>query len=179
VQEAESSEGTGTSDVLSAVGGVLFLMQLLILVFLFNLQANVFALGAGWILIIPSFLLMTFSMASLDKGRGSSAAGESQPKLVTTGLYNMVRHPFHLGWALMAVSLALVSQTWLAFVLMILQMLVVYRAVIEEETLNLVTFGDAYASYKAHVPAVNLFQGACRFYKSRPERAEEAALPQD
>jgi protein-S-isoprenylcysteine O-methyltransferase Ste14 len=179
VQEAKKSEAMGTSDVLLAVGAVLFLIQLLVLVFLYNMQAHILVLGAGWILMVPSFLLMTLSMASLDRVGKANGDGTSQPRLVETGLYGVVRHPFYLGWALMAVSIALVSQLWLSIVLMLLQLVVVWWAVREEESLNLGAFKDSYASYQVRVPAMNLFQGAYRKYRSRRGFTEEAALPQD
>ena len=100
------------------------------------------------------------------KQRGGVARGDSYIKttrLVDTGLYAIVRHPQFVGWPIMSVALALVSQRPLvgvmgaaAFVLACLD----FRKV---DARNIDKFGEEYRRYMARVPGWNFVKGLWRW----------------
>lgn len=79
--------------------------------------------------------------------------GAPPPPLMTDGLYGLVRHPMYLGDVLWSLGLALALDALYALVLVPLWWgLRAGLAVLEEERLA-ETYGDAYETYRARVPA--------------------------
>ena len=71
-------------------------------------------------------------------------------QLVTSGPYALVRHPTYTTFALMHLSVMLLTSSWLVGVSgLIMSGYVNYRRVQYEESLLLARFGDRYAEYAA------------------------------
>jgi len=154
---------------ISSLAGLLFLFQLLLLFFSFNAGLNVILLGIGWILLIPSFLLLTLSANTLRK-YGNSPEEESWVRttsLVTRGPYGIARHPLYLGWIMMSLALVLVSQYWLSAFFSGIIIPLVLTEIRREDKYSEVKFGQEYTHYQQDVPMLNVFAGLRRYYARR------------
>ena len=157
---------------ISSVTGLLFLLQLLLPFFLFNAGLNVILLGVGWILLIPSFLVLTLS-ADILRRYGNAVEGESWVRttsLVNRGVYAIIRHPLYLGWIMMSLALALVSQYWLSAFFSGIIIPLILTEIQREEEFNKVKFGQEYCRYQQDVPMLNVFSGLWRYCARRKPR---------
>jgi protein-S-isoprenylcysteine O-methyltransferase Ste14 len=84
-------------------------------------------------------------------------------KLVTSGVYAVVRHPQYLAGMLLNVALPLVGQHWLVatlgvppFVLTLVDARLADRAALEK-------FGEGYRRYMKEVPGLNFLSGIVRW----------------
>ena len=84
-------------------------------------------------------------------------------KLVTTGIYSIVRHPQYLAGMLLGFSFILISQHWLVLILGIPFIIIFYIAALDEDKSCIKKFGDSYKEYMKKVPRVNLVLGIIRY----------------
>jgi protein-S-isoprenylcysteine O-methyltransferase Ste14 len=167
----EKNEGLQSSrqkDIVLAIAGTLYLLQFFVLLFLFDVQVNTVVLGIGWILIIPAFLmqLMAVSQVSLQ-GKSEETIQENDFGLAEAGIYGVVRHPLYVGWTMMAVAMAMISQNLASIVLCVIQVISISVLINEEEMTNAERFGDQYSSYRERVPMVNFVLGCLRQLRAR------------
>ncbi len=158
--------------LISSMAGLLFLFQLLLLLFFFNAGLNVILLGIGWILLIPSFLLLTLP-ASILRRYGNAPEEESwvhTTALVNRGAYAVIRHPLYLGWIMMSLALVLVSQYWLSAFFSGIIIPLVLTEIHREDEFNEIKFGQEYSRYQHDVPMLNVFAGLWRCYARREPR---------
>ncbi len=73
-------------------------------------------------------------------------------KLVTDGVYSIVRHPQYLGGFLSHIGIVFLLSDFYAFLLTPLILIELYIMAINEEKALLNKFGDAYLKYKEKVP---------------------------
>ena len=73
-------------------------------------------------------------------------------RIVTTGVYSLVRHPQYLGGLLSHVGISFLLSAAYSFVSTPLIVLIVYLISRKEEEELIKEFGDGYAGYKANVP---------------------------
>jgi len=162
-----------TSDYyILSVTGLLFLFQLLLLFFFFNAGLNVILLGVGWILLIPTFLLLTLS-ANILRRYGNAVEGKSRfhtTSLVNRGAYAIIRHPLYLGWIMMSLALVLVSQYWLSAFFSGIMIPLVLTEIQREDKFNEIKFGQEYCQYQQDIPMLNVFAGLWRYYARRERR---------
>lgn len=110
--------------------------------------------GAGAALLLCGFALFAWSVGLFARiGRGTLAPWDPTRNLVAAGPYQHVRNPMISGVLLMLVGEALLWGSrpvaiWAATFLVINQ---VYFVLLEEPGLER-RFGEAYRTYKAHVP---------------------------
>jgi protein-S-isoprenylcysteine O-methyltransferase Ste14 len=146
--------------------GILFILQILLFMFYYDFSGVVIVRWIGWILLILAFLLFTLSKSAL-KLHGAPEENKSwvfTTVLVQQGIYRVVRHPFSLGWIIMTIGLALVSQYWLSVLFMIIQLPVIAFGIISEEKTNVEKFQTEYINYRKSVPMVNLFKGFVQYF---------------
>ncbi len=105
------------------------------------------ALGAG---IVALGLLQTDVWHFLGLRQMVEPERQGSPRLVTTGLYRVVRHPLYTGGLLFLWATPVMTTTLLALVAGVSAYLVV-GSVFEEKRL-LAEFGDEYAAYCRRVP---------------------------
>jgi Phospholipid methyltransferase len=95
-----------------------------------------------------------------DRGRTPRVAGggdKHQPfkptmSIVTPGPFRFTRNPLYLGVTLIYCGLALVSNTWWCFVLLVPVLLLIHLGVVTREERYLERkFGDSYRQYRARV----------------------------
>lgn len=154
--------------LLCAIWGPLFIAQI-VLVFVLH-QPGIEALRqigqiTWWLAVIFGWLpIFTFRV------KGGVAKGDSfvkTTKLVTTGIYAIVRHP-QMGVAglLMCLSLMLLTQHWASVALGLPAMAVIYLDLLKADERCIEKFGDAYRQYMERVPRVNFVLGIIQLLRN-------------
>jgi len=119
-----------------------------------------------WVLGMAMILL---SIATLRR-RGNVPAGSSfveTQSIVTDGIFGIVRHPLYLGWSLMYLVPLLFNPRWELAVLALAGAVTVQAFTRHEEKALMVEYGDAYRSYAASVPRMDLITGLGRAIRRR------------
>jgi protein-S-isoprenylcysteine O-methyltransferase Ste14 len=75
-------------------------------------------------------------------------------ELVRSGPYALVRHPIYTGMLLALIGTALAIGRWRALIALVFFFLAIARKIPLEERFMSEQFGDAYALYRAQVPAL-------------------------
>ena len=86
-------------------------------------------------------------------------------KLVTTGIYSILRHPQYFAGILLSVALMLITQHWIIILLGMPPIPILYSDMKIEEKNNLKKFGRAYKDYMKKVPRTNFLLGVWRLQK--------------
>jgi protein-S-isoprenylcysteine O-methyltransferase Ste14 len=113
-----------------------------------------FNLILGWLLILPSWLLALWSVASqFDVGRGTPVPLMATQKLVVQPPYTFCRNPMALGAIGMYLGVAILFRSIGAVILVLLSagLLLVYIRRVEEEEME-IRFGQDYLAYKQRTP---------------------------
>ncbi|TFG20221.1 MAG: isoprenylcysteine carboxylmethyltransferase family protein [Promethearchaeota archaeon] len=100
------------------------------------------------------------------KSHGGVKEGESYmktTKIVTSGLYAIVRHPQYLAGILISVALACMSQHWLVVVFIIPPIILTYFDAKREDRRLLEKFGEEYRLYSKRVPGLEPISGLICF----------------
>ncbi len=119
-----------------------------------------------WILGMALILL---SITTL-RCRGDVPAGSSfvnTAAVVAAGVFGIVRHPLYLGWSLMYLVPLLFNPRWELAVLALAGIVAVQVFTRQEEKALLDRYGDAYRSYAATVPRMDLVRGLWRAIRRR------------
>ncbi|MHA1964081.1 MAG: methyltransferase family protein [Candidatus Thorarchaeota archaeon] len=163
----EPKRGYDVKDhVAASIAGIFFLIQFIVFMYHYNFNGESFLRWIGWLLLIPGFLLLILSVSTLKK-HGALEEGKSWVHTtlnVQQGVYGIVRHPFSIGWILIVIALALVSQYWVSILCMGVQMPLILLDIYSEEELNEKRFGSDYSAYQESVPMFNIFIGIVRYY---------------
>jgi protein-S-isoprenylcysteine O-methyltransferase Ste14 len=101
-------------------------------------------LGLSWLFLFRSFTDNTF-LSPLVR-----IQDERQHRVVSTGVYGVVRHPMYLGAILMFMGGPLLVGAATAFVVALAIALLLASRIADEEKLLLVSL-DGYADYRRHV----------------------------
>ena len=163
-----SDRGQHLGHGLSAAGGAVLVAQFVLL----------FILGRDWVpalrwlgcaLWVAAAVLGWLPIIIL-KRQGGVAPGRSYvrtSRLVTTGLYAVVRHPQYLAFYLMTFALALIGQHWLIVLLAVPAVLLFALSMRGTDEYNIAKFGDEYRQYRDRVPAFNILAGIFRLLARR------------
>jgi len=141
------------------------LALIVVFIFYFDYGENIVLKIFGTFLWILSAFLGWLPIYMFKK-KGGVRKGESfvkTNKLVTTGIYSIIRHPQYLAGMLLGFSFILVSQHWLVLVLAIPFITIFYIAALDEDKSCLKKFGSSYKEYIKKVPRINLILGIIRF----------------
>lgn len=120
----------------------------------------------GWFVLSLSALFGWLPIYEFRK-HGNVPKGKSYvhtTKLVTTGIYRIVRHPQFLAGVLITVSMALISQHSSSFVAGFIAAVVFASEVPDEDKKNIEKFGESYKKYMNDVPALNFIVGLIKNY---------------
>ena len=101
-----------------------------------------FILIGGW-LITSAYRLM---------GKELSAEHRKPEKVITEGVFSVVRHPQNLGGAILHIGMCIVLSAWYALLLTPVFLIFDYLVARKEERELLRLFGMEYEQYKAEVP---------------------------
>jgi len=121
----------------------------------------------GWVIWL-SGLILAFTPNIVFKRHGGVPKGKSYvhtTKLVTDGIYGIIRHPQYTGGLIIVFAMCLILQTPLAYFLAIIAMITTYLSMILEEKRLIVKFGSQYEVYMVNVPRANLLVGLIRKFK--------------
>jgi len=133
-------------------------------------------------------LALPFEWTSVSIGMGLSAAGASLGfaaaatlgdqyceelvrydghRLVTTGVYVIIRHPARLGMFVEACGMCVIARS--PFILILLAVLggLQYLRTVEEDAMLRTSCGASAVTYEQSVPAVNVLRGIMRYKQRR------------
>lgn len=156
---------TVISHILSAIAGA-FIVAQFVLIFFFSIEGIFILKICGYILWGIIIILGWLPIYTFKK-YGGVKKGENYmktTKLVTKGIYSIIRHPQFLALPLIGISLMLISQHWIVIVLGIPATILGYLSSIGTDKYCLEKFGNEYKEYMKRVPAMNIFLGLWRLF---------------
>jgi protein-S-isoprenylcysteine O-methyltransferase Ste14 len=157
--------------ILSSVGGVSFIGQIVLCFLFYNWLDLDVLLYTGWAILTVGLLLGMMSRRAFEE-EGGAREGESwlaTTAVVDSGVYAVVRHPMYLSFMLFILALMLISQHWLSPILGAPWIVFLYYAMRGEERANIEKLGEAYKRYMRSVPRMNCVAGIIRLAR-RPKR---------
>ncbi len=104
------------------------------------------------------------------KKKGNVPKGKSYVstiKLVTSGVYSIIRHPQFLAGILLSLAFILISQNWLVLILGIPVILILYKDMFRADKSGIKKFGKSYESYMKKVPRMNFVLGIIKILKNK------------
>jgi protein-S-isoprenylcysteine O-methyltransferase Ste14 len=112
-----------------------------------------------WLLLANALVVVGLGFSALARmwlGRNWSAevTVKQGHELVRSGPYALVRHPIYAGLLLALTGSALVVGKWRALIGLVLMVAALLRKLTIEERFMAEQFGEAYAHYRAEVPAL-------------------------
>ncbi len=118
----------------------------------------------GWLVLLLSAYLGWAPMFIFKK-KGGVPEGESfieTTKLVTSGLYSVIRHPQYSGWVLVLLGMILVNQHWILIAIGAPAILLIYVFLGNADKELVKKFGEPYKAYMKRVPRTNILLGLYR-----------------
>jgi protein-S-isoprenylcysteine O-methyltransferase Ste14 len=132
-------------------------------------------LGVGMLLLVAFLIFPPFWVLAQ---RGRQAKGKSYLQTTTVvdqGPYAVIRHPQYLGYILLGVGFALLSQHRVVILLAWIAATCFYLQAIEEERYCLTRLGQDYQDYLQRVPRFNLVLGIVRLLRRNESDGEAGA----
>jgi AmmeMemoRadiSam system protein A len=133
------------------------------------------ACGACALLLAPVFIFPPFFTLARHGGVAMGKAYFDTTRLVDRGVFAIVRHPQYLGYILLTLGFALLSQHPVALALGAAAVTFFYLHTVREERDCLRRFGATYDAYRRRVPRFNFLLGAVRLLARRAGRASPEA----
>jgi protein-S-isoprenylcysteine O-methyltransferase Ste14 len=141
------------------------------IVLAFFLSKDLFpqARPVGWGFI---FLSAVFGMIPILTFwvRGRVEKGKSYmktTKLVTSGIYTIIRHPQYMAGILINIGLTLISQHWIILIIGVVSIILIYFDALRADQNLILKFGKKYSDYAAKVPRLNFIAGIIRLIKRK------------
>jgi protein-S-isoprenylcysteine O-methyltransferase Ste14 len=148
-----------------ATAGSLFTVAQIVLSFVFyNKAGSDTVANIGWGVLVLSAIFGWLPIFTF-RARGGVAKGESYiqtTKLVTGGIYAVVRHPQFLAGMLINVALPLITQHWLIAVLGVPPFVLMCLDARTADLNAIKKFGEDYQRYMERVPRLNFLVGIVR-----------------
>ena len=143
----------------------LLIAQFIMIFFYYNYYHVDFLAWLGWCVLILFFLIGGLPKKAFKKD-GQIEEGKSfvyTTKLVDTGIYAIIRHPFWLTWILLSLSVTLMSQHWIMVITGGIIMVIVYIETFHLDKGLIEKFGLEYQIYKKKVPRLNIIYGIIKY----------------
>jgi protein-S-isoprenylcysteine O-methyltransferase Ste14 len=106
----------------------------------------------GIALIVIGLAIPIVAAAQFRKADTEVRPWKPSTALVTTGIYRFTRNPMYLGMTLIYAGLALLADSALALLVLLLLLAIIQYGVIKREEHYLeITFGEAYRDYRSRV----------------------------
>ena len=156
------------SHIISTIAGI-FVVAQFILIFFFSIKGIFILKILGYILwgltIILGWLpIYTFKKyGGVEKGKSYVKTN----KLVTNGIYSIIRHPQFLAFPLMNIALMMISQHWIILLLGFPGVVLSYLSTVGTDKYCIEKFGNEYKEYMKKVPGMNILIGLWRLLKRR------------
>jgi len=78
---------------------------------------------------------------------------EESSKLITSGIFRIIRHPFYSGWVIIFLGAALISDSLVSLILCpIIYVFIESHASIEEKLILIPKYGNRYEKFKERNP---------------------------
>ena len=78
---------------------------------------------------------------------------ESDVKLITYGIFRIIRHPVYSAWAIIFLGVAIISDSLISLIISLLIMIILeLHAIIEERLILIPKYNEAYENYKRKTP---------------------------
>ena len=153
------------TTVFTILGVVCFPANPLVLTGVIEVESYLPLFIIGWIVWAFGMVLVMAPIVMFPR-RGGVGKGESfveTTRLVSTGIYAVVRHPQYTGgiYAIFLTTL-LWYPHWLFAVLGVIGSILLYLGTKEEDKRMIEKFGDDYIAYMQRVPRMNAFLGVIR-----------------
>jgi len=150
--------------LLSSIAGILTVAQVLLAVTLRGPRSEALE-WLGWICLWTSGVFGLLPIVTL-RSKGDVPQGQSYmktTKLVTSGIYAVVRHPQNgTAWLLINLGIMFIAQRWSSLVLGLTSMVLAYVDTFKADQGCIAKFGEAYRQYVQRVPRVNFVLGLVR-----------------
>ena len=85
-------------------------------------------------------------------------------KLVTSGVYSIVRHLQFLAGIFLSIAFTLISQHWSVSILSVPVVIILYKDMFRADISAIEKFGKDYEDYMKKVPRVNFILGMIRIF---------------
>jgi protein-S-isoprenylcysteine O-methyltransferase Ste14 len=127
------------------------------------------ARNIGWIFI---FLSAAFGMLPIFTFRikGRVKKGKSYmhtTKIVTGGIYAILRHPQYMAGILINIGIIFISQHWLIITIGIVSIIFIYCDALRADQNLIAKFGKEYSDYMKKVPRLNFIAGIIRLLRKK------------
>lgn len=155
---------TPSNVLLMSVEGLSFMAQVVLSILCYNFLGLQWLLYLGWGTLAVAMVVGWRARVAFQAA-GAAREGESwlnTRKVVSTGIYGLVRHPMYLSFLLTSLSLVFLAPHWLNAMSGAVVMGLLYNDMCREERGNLQRFGAAYQQYMEQVPRMNILAGIVR-----------------
>ena len=110
------------------------------------------ALPVGIVLLVIFFLLLFPAARIFTRNKTTVNPSGITTTIVNDGIYRYTRNPMYLAFTLFYIGVAIITQSWLCFILLLPLLILVQKGIIEREEAYLTRkFGSEYLRYKAQV----------------------------
>ena len=148
---------------------VLIIVQIFLFIIFFNYGKILFLKYIGYFCWVLSAIFGWLPIYELKK-KGKVLKGKNYvhtTRLVTSGVYNIVRHPQFLAGVLLSLAFILISQHWYILILGVPVMIILYKDMFRADEFGINKFGDDYKRYMEKVPRMNFFAGLMQSIKRK------------
>ena len=163
--ESRGSQMTKGDFGFAAIYSPLIAIQFVVAFFFYqnhyDLAIVMYAGFAMWLLSI----FFGFAPIVVFKRRGGVAEGEAYvqtTRLVSDGLYGVVRHPQYTAGLLLILGFMMISQHWIAVASGVIAFPLFYYDIVREDRKLVRKFGQPYERYMERVPRTNFVLGLVR-----------------
>ncbi len=148
-----------TAEYLSYLFHVItIILYFLLLIFLHDPPSLAILNYFGFIFLGLGIIFLVMSLVNQHQK-------ENEAKVLKNGVYGIVRHPMYLGAVFFFITMVCFLPHWIMVILAPLNILIIYRFMLNEERHNLKKFGVVYRGYMLDVPRVNFILGLIRWIK--------------
>lgn len=105
------------------------------------------------ILMVLIFIFLLFSAARIFAQNNTTVnPGGITTTIVSNGIYRYTRNPMYIAFTFFYCGVAIITQSWLCFILLLPLLVLVQKGIIEREEAYLIKkFGQEYLNYKTQV----------------------------
>ena len=144
----------------------------IVLAFFFRKDYLPVAKHIGWGFL---FLSAIFGMLPIFtfRRKGKVEKGKSYmhtTKIVTSGIYAILRHSQYMAGILINIGIILISQHWLIIIIGVLAIVLNYFDALKADQDLITKFGKEYSDYVKKVPRLNFIAGIIRLFKRRNKK---------
>lgn len=168
-ETSDQDKGWGLTvpEIILSVVFTLVVIGQFVLLFFYNneLGLNVLKyIGWGFWALSGIFGILPIIIFKIKGGVKKGESYVNTSKLVTSGLYALVRHPQYLAFMFLSSSITLITQSWISLILTIIIIAMTYLWGWWADKSLLEKFGEDYKEYKEQVPRFNLVLGIIKYF---------------